>query len=118
MHSQGSGKSSYLKQFLTEPVPTDWPQNPVVEVLGEEILSVVMLPQRCWGFPYDTLSGGEKSKCDVARALTVPRGPGQSFVTIDEFTSVNDRSAAKMLAHAVFQYIIGKGAQGITNCLD
>jgi alpha-D-ribose 1-methylphosphonate 5-triphosphate synthase subunit PhnL len=104
-----------LKEFsVTEAVPTYWPKTDVVSFLSEEILSVVMLPQRCWGLPYDTLSGGEKSKCDVARALTAPRGPRRPFLLIDEFTSVMDRSSAKALAQAVYQYIIDKGAQGTT----
>ncbi len=53
-----------------------------------------------WIKPYQVLSGGERFRCDLARALsgTHPRPP---LVAFDEFTSVVDRNVAKIGSAAV-----------------
>jgi len=50
-----------------------------------------------WVKPYQVLSNGEKFRCDMARALL----SGRAVVAFDEFTSVVDRTVAKVGAAAV-----------------
>ncbi len=54
-----------------------------------------------WLKPYTVLSNGEKFRCDLARALLAPG----SVVAFDEFTSVVDRTVAKIGSAAVSKAI-------------
>ena len=63
--------------------------------------------------PYAVLSNGERFRCDLARALSVVRGPlsvaigdgprttDKPIVVFDEFTSVVDRNVAKVCSAAI-----------------
>jgi energy-coupling factor transporter ATP-binding protein EcfA2 len=50
-----------------------------------------------WVKPYHVLSGGERFRCDLARALLRPG----KLVAFDEFTSVVDRTVAKIGSAAI-----------------
>ena len=66
-----------------------------------------------WVKPYHVLSNGERFRCDLARALSVVRGPlsvaigdgprttDKPIVVFDEFTSVVDRNVAKVCSAAI-----------------
>ena len=54
-----------------------------------------------WIKPYRVLSNGEKFRCNMARALVDKR----ELVVIDEFTSVVDRTVAKIGSHAISKAI-------------
>jgi len=56
-----------------------------------------------WIKPYHVLSGGEKFRCDLARAILEAGTPG--LVVFDEFTSVVDRTVAKIGSAAVSKAI-------------
>lgn len=56
-----------------------------------------------WLLPYTALSNGQKFRCELARCLTDKR----NLIVFDEFTSVVDRTVAKVGSHAV-QKIIRK----------
>ena len=50
-----------------------------------------------WLLPYAALSNGQKFRCELARCLTDKR----DLIVFDEFTSVVDRTVAKVGSHAV-----------------
>lgn len=55
-----------------------------------------------WIKPHHVLSGGERFRCDLVRALL---RPGDDLVAFDEFTSVVDRNVAKIGSAAVAKAI-------------
>lgn len=59
-----------------------------------------------WLKPYRVLSNGERFRCDLARALAEAEGP-ETIVVFDEFTSVVDRTVAKVCSAAVAKAIRG-----------
>jgi GNAT superfamily N-acetyltransferase len=112
----GSGKSTIARAVFGESLyqSTDWPQDrAVIDCLGEApIKELTGLLTRvgfgsppAWLRPYHTLSGGERFRCDLARALR--QGSHTGLVIFDEFTSVVDRTAAKIGAAA-----LAKGLRG------
>jgi ABC-type ATPase with predicted acetyltransferase domain len=54
----------------------------------------------CWVKPAGALSNGQKARAEAALQMTSDR----PFVVIDEFTSVVDRSVAKVMAHCVQKF--------------
>ncbi len=58
-----------------------------------------------WIKPYRVLSCGEQFRCDLARALLASR----ELVVFDEFTSVVDRTVAKIGSAAVSQAVRSGG---------
>jgi len=54
-----------------------------------------------WLRPFHVLSNGEKFRCNLARALVDPR----PLVAIDEFTSVVDRTVARIGSAAVAKHV-------------
>jgi ABC-type polar amino acid transport system ATPase subunit len=104
----GSGKSSIAREVFEDSLytPGDWPvERAVIDCFGErptreitQMLTAVGLSSPpAWVKPYHVLSGGERFRCDLARALLADR----PLVVFDEFTSVVDRTAAKCGAAAV-----------------
>ncbi len=59
-----------------------------------------------WLKPYRVLSNGERFRCDLARALL----SGKELVVFDEFTSLVDRTVARISSAAVAKVIRGKGS--------
>lgn len=110
----GSGKSSIARRVFGDVLyrPGDWPRGrAVIDGLAESsgelptrdalrLLTAVGLGSPpSWVKPYHVLSGGEQMRCDLARALAPDHGPG--LVCFDEFTSVVDRTVAKVCSAAV-----------------
>src|SRR6185369_4661225 len=109
---------------------------PIREIVG--LLTAVGLSSPpSWIKPYCVLSGGERFRCDLARALSflplppgegrgegaaemtsnvasphpnpLPKGEGtERLVVFDEFTSVVDRTVAKIASAAVAKAIRGR----------
>lgn len=110
----GSGKSTvarhaYGKQFVEK---FNWKKTgAVVDNFGKASIKDVTQMLTAVGFssppawvkPHHVLSGGERFRCDLARALMM-RG---ELVAFDEFTSVVDRTVAKIGSAAI--------AKGIRN---
>jgi len=84
---------------------------PVREITGL-LTAVGFSSPTSWIKPYHVLSNGERFRCDLARALAggvglSPRYGSPPLVVFDEFTSVVDRTVAKIGSAAVAQSIRG-----------
>lgn len=107
----GSGKSTLAKQVFAESFVErfEWDRNlAVIDQVGESVKqathvlsSVGLSSPPSWIKPYHVLSGGERFRCDLARALVLP----MPIVAFDEFTSVVDRTVAKIGSAAISKSI-------------
>lgn len=109
----GSGKTTVIKEafknapFVTVGSGYDWPQNKsLVDGFPEEVSikditsilsSVGFSSPPSWVRPYSNLSTGEQFRVTVARAIC----DSAPLIVIDEFTSVIDRTVAKIGSAAV-----------------
>ncbi|NQT15538.1 MAG: GNAT family N-acetyltransferase [Planctomycetes bacterium] len=134
----GSGKSTIAREIFGDRLWRcgAWARDrAVVDCVGElpirEITSlftaVGFSSPPSWIKPYHVLSGGEKFRCDLARALAAtgkggggstagaePRGDhgGLPVVAFDEFTSVVDRNVARIASAAVTKAV----RRGVVTC--
>ncbi len=105
----GSGKTTLGKALLGEGAYLkgyDWPADkPIVDAMGPAasfddvtgaLSSVGLGTVPSWLRPFHVLSGGEKFRAELARALLDTSGD----IVIDEFTSVVDRQVAQVGANA------------------
>jgi GNAT superfamily N-acetyltransferase len=120
----GSGKTTIARRLFGPRVysPGDWPADrAVVDGVGDLSVrriaslftSVGFGSPTAWVKPYQVQSGGERFRCDLARALapladeppdTTARPSAatpEQLVVFDEFTSAVDRTAARFGARAV-----------------
>jgi len=109
----GSGKSSIARAAFGRQLyrPGRWPrQKAVIDGFGEGLSVKQIVPMLtavgfssppAWVKPYHVLSNGEQFRCDLARALL----GGGKLVAFDEFTSVVDRTVAKIGSAAVAKAI-------------
>jgi GNAT superfamily N-acetyltransferase len=115
----GSGKTTVARAAYGEALVAarEWPaERAVVDGFGEvpikeivHVLTAVGLGSPpAWIKPYHALSNGERFRCDLARALC-GESPAASaagpLVVFDEFTSVVDRTVAKVASAAVSRAI-------------
>jgi energy-coupling factor transporter ATP-binding protein EcfA2 len=109
----GSGKTTIARAAFGDAVhrPIDWPPDKaVIDCFGDHpikritqtLTSVGFSSPPAWLKPYHVLSNGEKFRCELARALS---GPGGRTIVFDEFTSVVDRTVAKISSAAVAKWI-------------
>ncbi len=119
----GSGKSTIARRaFADTPAAVPhWPRDrAVVDCFGELktkqitglLTAVGFSSPPAWIRPYHVLSGGERFRCDLARALARALEPGSQTastpppaVVFDEFTSVVDRNVAQIGSAAVAKSI-------------
>lgn len=122
----GSGKSTVASQAFNQQLyqaggsgaSADWPDDcAVIDAIGagpsgkdlpirkvvELFTAVGFSSPPSWVKPYQVLSGGERFRCDLARALGGASGENNNspLVVFDEFTSVVDRTVAKVCSAAV-----------------
>jgi GNAT superfamily N-acetyltransferase len=118
----GSGKSTIAREFYGSELYTgaDWPSDKaVVDCFGDlpirqviELFTAVGFSSPpSWVKPYQVLSGGERFRCDLAKALGASfqaldsLAPSSSrlapLVVFDEYTSVVDRNVAKACSTAI-----------------
>lgn len=109
----GSGKSTVARELLGDHLykPQRWPREKAVldgfpesmsgQLICQTLSSVGFSSPPDWVKPYSVLSNGQQFRCDLARALLVD-GP---LVVFDEFTSVVDRTVAKIGSAAVAKSI-------------
>ena len=113
----GSGKSTVARSAYGDNVyrpGIGWPEKrSVLDGFADEVpakdltalLSAVGFSSPpSWIKPYSVLSNGEKFRCDLARSLM----QGAEVVVFDEFTSVVDRTVAKVGSIAVSKLVRSK----------
>jgi GNAT superfamily N-acetyltransferase len=114
----GSGKSSLARHAYGPRLIThfEWPADQAI-VDGFGNLSIKQITQLLtavglsspptWVKPYAVLSGGERFRCDLARALAgaISSNSTKPLIAFDEFTSVVDRNVAKVGSAAVAKAI-------------
>lgn len=99
----GSGKSTIARQAFGPAVITSfpWPRHAAIidgfppcsiKAITQTLSAVGFSSPPAWLRPYHVLSNGERFRCDLARALLAP----EKLVVCDEFTSVVDRTVAKV----------------------
>ena len=105
----GSGKSTVAKQAFGDDLyaTQHWPgDKAIIDVFSHRhsiqtitgtLTSVGLSSPPAWLKPYHVLSNGEKFRCDLARALL----DGGDTIVFDEFTSVVDRTVAKIGSAAI-----------------
>jgi len=105
----GSGKSTIARHLFGENYhrPEPWPDRAaVIDGMPERLsirdavgllTAVGLSSPPAWIKPYRVLSGGERFRCDLARALASAADP----VVFDEFTSVVDRNVAQVASAAI-----------------
>jgi GNAT superfamily N-acetyltransferase len=110
----GSGKSTVAREAFGDDLyeAGAWPQDaavvdgfgpapPGTREITQMLTAVGFSSPPAWVRPYAVLSNGEKFRCDLARALLSDR----PVVVFDEFTSVVDRTVAKIGSAAVAKAI-------------
>lgn len=104
----GSGKTSLLKHYYGITESPEWNNNlAIVSQIDHEKLSAVGLNSvPSWCRPFHVLSNGEQFRARLARIL-------DNNASIDEFTSVIDRTVAKSCCHATQRYIRQNNLSGI-----
>ncbi len=114
----GSGKSTIARELFGRQLYREeaWAgDRAVIDGLGERPIkqitglftAVGFSSPPSWVKPYRVLSGGERFRCDLARALACGDGDDPGIVAFDEFTSVVDRNVAKVVSAAVAKGIRG-----------
>ena len=110
--ASGSGKTTLAKTIwgqdcfkelldpsrpIIEQFPEEWSYDDCAVALGA--MGLTSVP--CWIRPAYTLSNGQKSRAEAALQLAYIK---EDTVVIDEWTSVVDRSVAKVMSHCVQKY--------------
>ncbi len=105
--NSGTGKSTIAKELFGDSYITDYEYNSlaIVDNFGnndinniiDTLTSVGLSSTTTWIKPYGVLSGGEKMRCDLARALL----SDDELIVFDEYTSVVDRNVAKIGSYVV-----------------
>ena len=117
----GSGKTSIARAAFAEHwfAGCQWPPDrAVIDCFGELdirqltglLTAVGFSSPPAWIKPYHVLSGGERFRCDLARALSVGlnvQSESLPLVACDEFTSVVDRQVAQFASAAIAKAIRG-----------
>lgn len=110
--ASGSGKTTLAKDIYGSGAFKEYldPKLPVIEQFPKEmgydecaeILSGVGLTSvPCWIRPAYTLSNGQKARAEAALAMFLSDSP---VVIIDEWTSVVDRTVAKVMSHCIQKF--------------
>ena len=110
--NSGSGKTTLAKKIygdncfeidldqeksLMEHFPKEMEYKDIVHALTSIGLNSVP----CWIRPLKTLSNGQKARAEAVLKMCEK---GQKEKVIDEFTSVVDRTVAKIMSHSIMKY--------------
>lgn len=106
--NSGTGKTTIAKEIFKDDyvskfeynadnILDDFPKNMSVKDITQILNSVGFSSPPSWLKPYEVLSNGQKMRVDLANALMQDR----DIVVFDEFTSVVDRTVAKVGSFAV-----------------
>lgn len=109
--ASGSGKTTLATEIFgpacfetmldpSKPVIEQFKTSMSYEECANALNGIGLSQVACWVKPAGALSNGQKARAEAALQMTSNR----PFVVIDEFTSVVDRSVAKVMAHCVQKF--------------
>lgn len=109
--ASGSGKTTLAKSIFGEncfgveldqslPIIEQMPDSLTYEECASILSGVGLTSVPCWIRPVYTLSNGQKSRAEIALTLS----KNEEVAIVDEWTSVVDRTAAKVMSHCVQKY--------------
>lgn len=109
--SSGSGKTTLAKQLfgenafqeildLTRPVIDQFPESYSYEDCANALNGVGLTQVPCWIRPAFTLSNGQRTRAEIALRMAQER----EFTAMDEWTSVVDRTVAKVMSHCIAKH--------------
>jgi len=110
--SSGSGKTTLAKKiFGTDCFELDIDEtNPIIDQFDKQfsydecanaLMSIGLTSVPCWIRPVHTLSNGQRARAEAAIAMSNKKS---DVVVIDEWTSVVDRTVAKVMSHCVAKH--------------
>ncbi len=107
--ASGSGKTTFAEKFigisknvldLEIPIVEQFHEKYTYEECADFLLSVGLSSVPCWIRPAKTLSNGQKFRAEVALQIANTDG----IICVDEWTSVVDRTVAKIMSHAIQKF--------------
>jgi len=109
--ASGSGKTTFTKHLfgqdcfktyidLSKPIIDQFPKEISYDECANILSGVGLTSVPCWIRPAYTLSNGQRARAEAALAIT----GGTGVITIDEWTSVVDRTVAKVMSHCVQKF--------------
>lgn len=111
--ASGSGKTTIAKQAFKDAtyfVNNEWKENSLlddfdqsldIKTITDALSHVGFASPPSWLLPYHCLSNGQKFRADLARAVLETK----NILVFDEFTSLVDRTVAKIGSYAVQKFI-------------
>jgi ABC-type glutathione transport system ATPase component len=107
--ASGSGKTTLAKHIwgdhcfdeildLTRPVIDQFPDQYSYDECAAMLAGVGLTSVPCWIRPAYTLSNGQRARAECALQMAQT---DREFIVIDEWTSVVDRTVAKVMSHCV-----------------
>lgn len=121
--SSGSGKTTLAKKIFgddcfkididpSKPIIDQFPSEMSYDDCSQALMSIGLTSVPCWVRPVYTLSNGQRARAEAALMLaqnTVPT------IAIDEWTSVVDRTVAKVMSHCVAKHSRRLGKSVVLN---
>lgn len=109
--NSGSGKTTLARKMFGEdcfrslltsdkPIIDQLPKHMTYDDCANALLSIGLTSVPCWIRPVKTLSNGQRARAEAVLALC-----GEGITVIDEWTSLVDRTVAKVMSHCVSKYI-------------
>ena len=106
-------RSSAL-DVVCEPLVARGTEREAAHMLAKALLSLLNVPERLWGVPPATFSGGERQRISIARALLIdPR-----ILILDEATSSVDTTTEKEIQKALDNLVRGRTTIAIAHRLS
>lgn len=107
----GSGKSTLAEKLfgekcfdtildLSRPVIEQFPKEFTYDQCVEYLNGIGLTQVPCWIRPAHTLSNGQRVRAEAALQMASDR----EFIVLDEWTSVVDRTIAKVMSHCILKF--------------
>ena len=117
--ASGSGKTTLAKKIwgqdafdelldLSKPVIDQFADEFSYDECAAMLAGVGLTSVPCWIRPAYTLSNGQRARAECALRMS---HPNQSYIVIDEWTSVVDRTIAKVMSHCIQKHARKTGKQ-------
>lgn len=111
--SSGSGKTTLARQIygdkfvtdaiidLSKPIIEQFPNNWTYDEIQFSLCAIGLTSVPCWIRPAYTLSNGQRFRAEVALITAHSK---EDTIIIDEWTSVVDRTVAKVMSHSIQKF--------------